>query len=72
MGDKEGENPAAPQRRRFLAIREKPQGGGGCSNTPQQGEGERMIEITREFKVRLKVKIRCFDPLGPGNQDYRI
>ena len=39
MGDKVGENPAGAARRRFLAIREKPQGG-GCSNTPpQQGEG---------------------------------
>ena len=38
MGDKVGENPAALRAAVFLAIREKPQGGG--SNTPpQQGEG---------------------------------
>ena len=35
MGDKVGEKPGGAQRRRFLAIREKPQGGG--VQTPPAG-----------------------------------
>ena len=39
MGDKVGENPGGAARRRFLAIREKPQGGVQTPPPPQQGEG---------------------------------
>ena len=32
---------------------------------------EFKIEVTCKVKVRSTVKIRCFDVLGPGDQDYR-
>ena len=39
--------------------------------TLQNHIGEIKIEVTCEFKVRSKAKIRRFDVLGPGDQDYR-
>ena len=39
--------------------------------THQKHLSELKIEVTREVKVRSKVKIRRFDVMGPGNQDYR-
>ena len=43
-GDKVGENPAAGAAyRRFLAIREKPQGGGGVFKHPPAGQRLNVI-----------------------------
>ena len=56
MGDKVGENPAGAARRRFLAIREKPQGGGGCSNTPPPA-GRRLRTIRVEEVTLCRIRI---------------
>ena len=39
--------------------------------TLQNQVNKLKIEVTCEVKVRSKVKIRRFDVLGPGDQDYR-
>ena len=39
--------------------------------TRQNHLSELKIEVTCEVKVRSKVKIRRFDVMGPGGQDYR-
>ena len=39
--------------------------------TLQNHLSELKIEVTCKVKVRSKVKIRRFDVLGPGDQDYR-
>ena len=39
--------------------------------TLQNHLSELKIEVTCGVKVRSKVKIRRFDVLGPGDQDYR-
>ena len=38
--------------------------------TRQNDLSELKIEVTCEVKGRSKVKIRRFDVLGPGDQDY--
>ena len=40
-------------------------------NTHPKLLSELKIEVTCEVKARSKVKIRRFDVLGPGDQDYR-
>ena len=40
-------------------------------NTHPKHLSELKIKVTCEIKVRSKVKIWCFDVLGPGDKDYR-
>ena len=44
MGDKVGENPAALRAAVFLAIREKPQGGGVFKHPPPPPAGRRLMK----------------------------